>query len=222
MSGTRKPATAAKLEIQRIAVDPRGYDSTGAYWGAGPDVFIATTADGSDEVTVRAKSVADARTKAAAELARQPGQPRTKEPLGGKAPRTTRHEIDWTHPSTGAVVRLRITHARDYLVEGTDHVEVESIRPRRAALPITETGYSSSFIDWRQLQAAGGPVAFIEGWLARETQSKDWKKRDLAERQGDLFKWADAQAEVGTKRRKPRTPASVPRKRRDRGGSEPA
>lgn len=216
MSGGRKLAAARKLDVQRISVDAQGYDSTGAYWGAGPDVFIVTTTGGTDEVTVRAKSVAEARTKAMAEVARQPGQPRTKEPLGGKAPRTTRHEIDWKHPTTGAVIKLRITHARDYLVEGTDHVEVESIKPKRAPLPITETGYSSSFIDWRQLEEAGGPVAFIEGWLARETQSKDWRKRDLAERQGDLFGWADAQAEAARKSRKPRPPKPAPRRRRER------
>ena len=86
----------------------------------------------------------------------------------------------WTHPLTGEGIRLRITHARDYLVEGTDHVEVESIHPKRASLPITGTGYRSCFIDWRELRAAGGPVAFIQGWLARETQAKDWKKRDPA------------------------------------------
>lgn len=215
MSRPRKPAGVAGLDVERIAVNGAGYDDTGAYWGAGPDVFIVTTNDGADEVIVRAMSAGEARTKAAAELARQAGQPRTKEPLGGKAPRTTRHEIDWTHPSTGAVIRLRITHARDYLVEGTDHVEVESIKPKRASLPITETGYCSSFIDWRQLKEAGGPVAFIEGWLARETQSKNWRKRDLAQRQGDLFQWADAQAETGRKSARPRAPRSVARRHRN-------
>lgn len=214
MSRPRKPAGAAKLQVQRIAVNGKGYDDTGAYWGAGPDVFIITTAGGADEVTVRANSVAEARTKALAELDRKPGQPRVKEPLGGKAPRTTRHEIDWKHPTTGAVIRLRITHARDYLASGTDHVEVESIKPKRAPLPITETGYSSSFIDWRQLKEAGGPVAFIEGWLARGTQSRDWRKRDLAQRQGDLFQWAEAHAETGSKRGTRRSPKSAPRRRR--------
>lgn len=214
MSGTPKPARGRKLDVQRIAVNAQGYDSSGAYWGAGSDVFIATTADGAEEVTVRATSVAEARVKATAEFARHPGQPRVKEALGGKAPRITRHEIDWKHPATGAVIRLRITHSRDYLVEGTDHVEVESIRPKRVPLPITGTGYSSSFIDWRQLKEAGGPVGFIEGWLARETQSKGWRQRDLAERQGDLFQWADAQAEVGRKTATPRTPKAAPRRQR--------
>jgi hypothetical protein len=215
MSRPRKPKAGPKLDIQRIAVNAQGYDKAGAYWGAGSDVFIVTTAGGADEVTVRARSAAEARAKAMVELERSPGQARTKEALGGKAPRTTRHEIDWKHPTTGNVIRLRITHARDYLIEGTDHVEVESIRPKRAALPITETGYKSCFIDWRQLKEAGGPVAFIEGWLARETQSKAWRKRDLAGSQGDLFTWADTQAEIGTRRDKPRQPKPSRKRRHD-------
>jgi len=67
----RRPAGTAKLDVQRVAVDAQGYGSTGAYLGAGPDVFIVTTADGADEVTVRAKSAAEARTKALAELDRR-------------------------------------------------------------------------------------------------------------------------------------------------------
>ena len=48
---TRKPipspidgTTARRLDVQRIRVNAQGYDSSGAYWGAGPDVFITTTA----------------------------------------------------------------------------------------------------------------------------------------------------------------------------------
>ena len=110
MSGARKTTTGSKLDVQRIRVNPQGYDSSGTYWGAGPDVFIVTTAGGADEVTVRAKSAAEAGDKATVELARAPGQPKAKVPLGGKAQRITRHEIDWKHPATGAVIRLRITH----------------------------------------------------------------------------------------------------------------
>lgn len=223
MSGARKPKDGPELDVRRIAVNAQGYDRTGAYWGAGSDVFIVTTAAGTDEITVRAKTAAEARAKATAELDRPLGQARRKEPLGGKAPRTTRHEIDWTHPTTSKVIRLRITHARDYLVDGTDHVEVESINPKRAPLPITETGYKSSFIDWRQLKEAGGPVAFIQGWLARECQTKDWRRRELDRQQGDLFQWADTQAEVGRKRVKPMPPQAktAARRRRNRDRTPP-
>lgn len=133
-----------KLDIQRICVNAQGYDASGAYWGAGPDVFIATTPDGTEEITVRASTITVARDKVAAELARQPGAPRPKdEPIGGAAPRKTRYEIGWRNPVSAETVRIRITHARDYLVQGTDHIEAESIKPKKAPLPITATGYLS-------------------------------------------------------------------------------
>ena len=136
-------ASARKPDIQRQRVNAQGYDATGAYWGAGPDVFIATLNDGAQEITVRAKSVAEAREKVAAELARPLGTPKagTREPIGGASPNKARYEIDWRDPVAGNSVRIRITHSRDYLGQGQDHIEVESLMPKKAPLPITETGY---------------------------------------------------------------------------------
>jgi hypothetical protein len=211
---TSEPNTPTNHDIQRVRVNGDGYDSSGAYWGAGPDVFIATSADGADEITVRAKTIAEARQKVAAELARKPGgdKPKDREPLGGAAPRTTRYEIDWLNPVTHDAVRIRITHQRDYLVSGTDHLSVESIKPKKVPLPITATGYLSHFIPALQLVNAGGPVTFITAWLDRETGQKTWQKQAAAKIQGDLFQWADAKAEVGKRRAKPKPPAPKPRK----------
>ncbi len=58
---------------------------------------------------------------------------RSDDTIGGAAPRKTRYEIDWRNPVTAGIVRIRITHSRDYLVQGTDHIEVESINPKRAS-----------------------------------------------------------------------------------------
>jgi hypothetical protein len=198
---------APKLEIQRINVSAQGYDKSGAYWGAGPDVFIAT--DGAEEVTVRAGSVAEARRKVAAELSRKPGTPPPSEPLGGNSPRKTRYEFDWTNPASGGVIKIRITHARDYLASGMDHIEVESVKPKRAVLPVTETGYRSHFMPALDLINAGGAVAFVRAWLDREAAGKQWQRQTTARSQGDLFQWADAQGEVG-KRKAKRAP-SAPR-----------
>ena len=196
---------ARRLAVQRIRVNAQGYDSGGAYWGAGHDVFIATTADGAEEVTVRARNVAEARKKVAAELARQPGQERTeREPIGGNSPHTTRYEIDWVNPVTNATVRIRITHGREYLFASSDHLQIESIAPEKAPLPITETGYLSHFMSPLALANAGGPVAFVTAWIERETKDKTWTKAAAKKAQGDLFQWADAQSEVGAK--KPRRP----------------
>jgi hypothetical protein len=216
---TRKSRTAAKPseapadhDIQRVRINRDGYDASGAYWGAGPDVFIATSADGADEITVRAKTIAEARLKVAAELTCKPGDAKSKgrDPLGGAAPRTTRYEIDWLNPVTHDAVRIRITHQRDYLVSGTDHLSVDSLKPKKAPLPITATGYLSHFIPALQLVNAGGPVTFITAWLDRETKSKTWQKQVAAKVQGDLFQWADAKAEVSKRRAKPKAPTPKP------------
>lgn len=194
---------APKMELQRIRVRSDGYDASGAYWGAGPDVFVAILQDGTQEITVRAKSAADARTKVMAELARAPGAAKVAQhgKLGGASPNKTHYEIDWRDPAAGSSTRIRITHSRDYLIDGQDHVEVEALTPKKAALPITGTGYRSQFLPALELINAGGPVTFVTAWLEREAKNKDWQKRQTVRQQGDLFQWADANAEVGKRQR---------------------
>ena len=213
-------AVAGKPDIQRVRVDAEGYDSSGAYWGAGPDVFIASLNDGAQEITVRAKSVAEAREKVAAELARPLGTPKAglREPIGGASPNKARYEIDW-RDLAGTSVHVRITHSRDYLGQGQDHIEIESMAPKKAPLPITETGYRSQFVSPLELVNDGGPVVYVTAWLDREAKGQEWQKRQSARQQGDLFQWAEARTEVGNRRRtKPTTPASKPRpaRRKDR------
>lgn len=214
--------TARRLDIQRIKVNAQGYDSSDAYWGAGPDVVIATTPDGRDEITVRACSVTQARKKIESELAREPGEIRTGEadPIGGNSPHKSRYEIEWLNPVSNECVRIRITHAREYLSSGSDHLEIESLSPKRAPLPITETGYRSHFMPALELINAGGPVTFVTAWIEQEAKGKAWTKAAAVKAQGDLFRWADANGEVGKRKRspKPKTPvAKVANKRgRDR------
>lgn len=198
-----------KHDIQRIRVDAQGYDSDGAYWGAGPDVFIATSEDGSDQITVRARTLTEAGKRIADEIARQPGEAAAeRQPLGGNAPRKTRYEIQWRDPAGGTTITVRITHARDYLSSGNDHLEIESLRPKKAPLPISETGYRSHFLPPLELMNAGGPVTLVTAWLDTEAKGKGWSKAVNTKSQGDLFAWADAHAEVGSRQRslKPRSP----------------
>ncbi len=199
-----------KHDLQRIRIDRDGYDDTGAYWGGGPDVFISTSPDGNDEVTVRAKAIKEAREKINAELARAPAaKPVNDEPIGGNPRRTTRYEIAWLNPLTDETIRIRITHARDYLSSGSDHIEVESIAPKKAPLPITETGYRSHFMTPLDLMNAGGPVTFVTAWIEHEAKGKAWNKATSARQQGDLFSWAEAQGEVAKKAPKPRRADSM-------------
>lgn len=229
----KPPAPDVKgLDVQRIRVRRDGYDATGAYWGAGPDVFIAATPDGKVEVTVRARNVTEARSKITDVLARAPGEkPAVREKLGGASAHKSRYEIDWQDPAAGTSVRIRITHSRDYLGMGQDHVEIESIAPKRAPLPITDTGYKSHFLPALELINAGGPVVLVSAWLDQEAGSKAWRAQTNAKAQGDLFQWAATNGEVAKRKAAPRRADGKPSRRtkksrrgsrRDPHGTDPA
>jgi len=70
------------------------------------------------------------------------------------------------------------------------HLQVESLAPPRAALPITETGYRSHFIPCGMIEELGGDViAQVKAWLDEEARSLEWRKRVEADRQGELFRF---------------------------------
>ena len=80
-------------------------------------------------------------------------------------------------------IHLVIRHELDYLWKGTSHVEVHVVHPKRAPIPITETGYRSHFLPTLDLINEDSAVTFVE----REAKSKTWQQRDFKSRQGDLF-----------------------------------
>ena len=57
------------------------------------------------------------------------------------------------------------------------------VRPKRAAIPITPTGYRSHFIANEALLLAGGAVAFITAWLDREAGTKTWQRAEIKAQQ---------------------------------------
>jgi hypothetical protein len=70
------------------------------------------------------------------------------------------------------------------------HLEIESMKPARAALPVTETGYRSHFIDAKSVINAGGPAAYVEAWFEDAGAQKCWHKcqaRQAASNQLSLF-----------------------------------
>ena len=138
------------------------------------------------------------------------------------SPRTRKSrpiEMTWQHPTAGRSVRIRVEHTRNYLVAGTDHIEIHVIGPKKAVIPLTDTGYRSHFIDGVQLKEAGGVRRIVEQWLMAESQSKEWQKKDLARQQGDLFQWAQARAETGKRAvsKSAKRPTDKSRKRRTGG-----
>jgi hypothetical protein len=57
----------------------------------------------------------------------------------------------------------------------------------RRPLPFTETGYRSVFVDPADIDAAGGPVAYVTAWLDLAAQSPQWRTRAMAAEQLSLF-----------------------------------
>ena len=80
-------------------------------------------------------------------------------------------------------ILLVIRHQHDYLWPGTSHVEVHVVRPKRAVIPITETGYRSHFIDREELSLAGGAVTFVIAWLDREAARRKWQRAEIEAQQ---------------------------------------
>lgn len=96
-----------------------------------------------------------------------------------------------THTILWRGLPLEISYEQNWL--GTDgpfstaHLQVNTVAPERAPLPITETGYRSRFIDAETIAEAGGPVAFVRAWLDQAAETKSWKEQQEKARQMTLF-----------------------------------
>lgn len=96
-----------------------------------------------------------------------------------------KHSITWQ----GILIEIRY-EARWLGTTGpfsTAHLEVETLVPERAPLPITETGYRSHFTNADDIAADGGPIAFVIAWLDHAAQSQAWKDQTEKARQLTLF-----------------------------------
>lgn len=92
-----------------------------------------------------------------------------------------RYQIDWSG------IKITIKY-EPILWDVTSHLEVQSLTPERAQLPITETGYKSLFLPIGTVEAEyASPVDFVRAWLDHEAQSKDWRDHVAASAQGELF-----------------------------------
>ena len=69
------------------------------------------------------------------------------------------------------------------------HLEIESIAPPRAPLPITETGYRSHYCPIGSIEQEfnGDIIAAVKHWLDKDAQTKRWKDFEQAARQYALF-----------------------------------
>lgn len=131
-------------------------------------------------------------------------------------------ELRWRHPVSGVAVRIQVKNKPDYLESGSDMIEVTA-SPKGTALPITSTGYVAHFLSATELVAAGGVKAFVQQWMTREEAGKAWRAKVAAERQGDLFKWADAHGEAVTSKATQQASRPAPHpKARQRPAKRPA
>ena len=88
-------------------------------------------------------------------------------------------------------IEIEIRWNADYVVfddgESMAHLEVESVQPKHAPLPITETGYRSHFIHRTDVDHMGGPEAYVEAWIAEVANTPVWRNAEAASRQLALF-----------------------------------
>ncbi|WP_298128100.1 hypothetical protein [Brevundimonas sp.] len=67
------------------------------------------------------------------------------------------------------------------------HLQVRSVTPERAPLPITETGYRSHFVHPDEIDRLGGPVAYVAAWLDTMGRSAQWLDYVTRTKQLSLF-----------------------------------
>lgn len=81
-------------------------------------------------------------------------------------------------------IRWNPTHYRGDDCE-IAHLELHT-EPRQR-LPMTETGYRSHFVHREQVESHGGPVPYVEAWLAHDARSREWKRYVEQSKQMSLF-----------------------------------
>ena len=67
------------------------------------------------------------------------------------------------------------------------HVEVRTIRPKRAPLPITDTGYRSIFMPLPEIIRLGGVKTMLIDALNEAADTQAWKDTEAKAKQYDFF-----------------------------------
>lgn len=81
------------------------------------------------------------------------------------------HKINWR----GISLAITYTPEKFGMV---DHIELHT--DNRVALPVTETGYRSHYVDCGTVSAHGGAVAFVTAWLDHEAARIGWSGAQLS------------------------------------------
>ncbi len=91
-------------------------------------------------------------------------------------------------------ITIMVSYEADWMglaAKGLDypsaHLELQVVEPKRAPLPVTDTGYRSEFLSSGLVEEAGGPKAFAEAWLDNMAGTKCWLIARAKWNQLDLF-----------------------------------
>lgn len=96
-------------------------------------------------------------------------------------------EFDWQGISLSVSFEANWLNMDGDFPYRTAHLEIRSIRPEGAPLPVTETGYRSHFVQAEDVAELGGPEAYVRAWLDDARCDPKWKARQDAARQMSLF-----------------------------------
>jgi hypothetical protein len=94
--------------------------------------------------------------------------------------------IDWDG------IAVSVVYAPDWLNMSkrgvaSAHLEITAIKPARAPLPISETGYRSLFTQAETIEAAGGAATYVLAWLNEAARDPAWIKYKAQSAQLELF-----------------------------------
>lgn len=68
-----------------------------------------------------------------------------------------------------------------------DHLQIETLDPQRAPIPVSETGYLSRFVGKDVFPPETDPAAYVQDWLDQAATGKGWIEQEAAIRQYVLF-----------------------------------
>lgn len=90
--------------------------------------------------------------------------------------------IDWHG------ICVEVSYEPDWLRSaGVAHLQLQSVAPEGAPLPVTETGYRSHFTSTDDVLAEGGPLAYARAWLDDAAAAPAWRAQEEAARQFTLL-----------------------------------
>lgn len=67
------------------------------------------------------------------------------------------------------------------------HLQLRSMQPTEAPLPVSETDYRSHFLTCGVVEGAGGALVYAKAWLDDAAKGTDWRSYVEQSRQLTLF-----------------------------------